>query len=521
MSNSTNNNEVLKRQVPGDPNLSGIDCWSDNKQRKFKNDFLFGAASAAYQIEGGWDAHGKGESVWDKFIHDKPSRVKDGTTADVACNSYKFYKRDVEMLKELGVDYYRFSISWPRLLPEGLANIRNEIGFDYYENLIDELLKNEIMPMVTLNHFDLPQKLQELGGWMNEDIIDWFEDYAKLVFERFGKKVKYWITFNQPDTVCRYGYETDFFAPGVNQKGTGEYTCAKNILLAHARVWHLYNKEYKQKYKGSVGIAVSLNWFDPLKNNDTEHAEVAERYRQFTFGLYTNPIFSKEGDFPAVVKSIVAKKSKEQGYTKSRLPSLTSEEIKYLRGSADFLGINHYTTVLVKDAKQSTHEAPSCFDDANVESSYGEHWEKSKSEWLRSAPYGLYKACLWLNKNYDYPTIFITENGWSTDAGLVDDSRVRNMRGYLDALLLAIEDGTEVLGYTVWSLMDNFEWTSGYSERFGLYEVDFESDQRTRTARKSALVYKQIIKSRIVEHGWEPKSLDISGKKDKEAKQEL
>ncbi|XP_063896042.1 lactase/phlorizin hydrolase [Helicoverpa armigera] len=488
--------------------LIGSDGWSDHRKRKFPTNFLFGAATSAYQVEGGWNADGKGESIWDKFLHDNPDLVADGRNGDVASDSYHQWRRDVEMLRELGVDFYRFSISWSRVLPTGFENEINEAGFKYYDNLIDELLKHEIQPMVTLYHFELPQPLQELGGWTNPLSVTWFENYAKLVFRRYADKVKFWITINQPNTVCMEGYASGIMAPGLNSKDVGGYECAKNVLLAHAKAYRAYQTEFKKKYEGNVGISIAVNWFEALSNT-TENNEAAERARAFEFGLYLDPIWSKKGDFPDLVKKIVDKKSTEQGFKTSRLPKLTAAEVKLIKGSADFLGMNHYTTFQVQPS-QTQFEAPSVEDDRNTEYTQGPAWRAAKSPWLKSAPYGLYKACLHLNLNYDYLPIIITEHGWSSDPGLEDQDRVDNMRGYLGALLLAMEDGTEVKGYTAWSLMDNVEWIAGTSERFGLYEVDFESEQKTRTARLSALVYKHIIESREVEDAWRPSNLKIA-----------
>ncbi|XP_073963177.1 myrosinase 1-like [Choristoneura fumiferana] len=482
--------------------VSGSSGYTDHRQRRFKDNFLFGTASSAYQVEGAWNEDGKGPSIWDHHFHSNPESVVPG---DVASDSYHNYKRDVEMLRELGVNFYRFSVSWPRILPSGLPNIKNEAGLQYYDNLIDELLKHNIQPMVTLYHFDLPQSLQDLGGWANPHSIEWFEDYAKIVFQRYAKKIKYWITVNQPNSVCVNEY---FETPAPESvKGIVDYLCAKNILIAHAKVYRLYEKVYKKKYGGSVGISISANWGDPVTNS-TENTEAAENYRAFGFGIFMNPIWSKTGDFPKRLKDRVAKRSQEQGYSKSRLPSFSQDEIKLIKGSADFLGLNHYTTFLLSPSTKN-HRSPSFADDVSVDMTTGEKWAQSRSLWLKSAPYGLYKVCLYINKHYDYPPIIITENGWSSDPGLEDSSRSDYIQQYLKALLLAIEDGTDVLGYTYWSLMDNVEWMGGTDERFGLYEVDFDSPARPRTARQSALVYKRIIKKRIVEEGWRPKNLKI------------
>ncbi|XP_026729954.1 myrosinase 1-like [Trichoplusia ni] len=486
--------------------LIGSDAYSDTKKRKFPENFLFGAATSAYQVEGGWEDDGKGESIWDRFAHKHPEAIVDGRNGDVASDSYHNWRRDVEMLRELGVDFYRFSISWPRVLPNGFENNINENGFKYYDDLIDELLKHSIQPMVTLYHFDLPQELQDLGGWTNPLSVNWFEEYARIVFKRYAEKVKFWITINQPNTICVEGYGSKAMAPAINSIDSA-YECVKNVMLAHAKAYDVYKKEFKKKHEGNVGIAIAVNWYDPITNS-TENAEAVEKARAFQLGLYLDPIFSKEGNFPVLVRKIVDKKSQEQGYSTSRLPKLSFQEIQLLKGSADFLGMNHYTTFLVKPSQQK-YPSPSFEDDVGVEYSQGEQWTKAKSSWLRSAPYGLYKACIYLNLNYDYPKIIITEHGWSSDPGLRDSSRVDNLRGYFGALLLAMEDATQVVGYTAWSLMDNVEWTAGTSERFGLYEVDFESENKTRKARLSALVLKNIIETREVNLDWKPKNLKI------------
>ncbi|XP_060807036.1 myrosinase 1 [Amyelois transitella] len=497
--------------------LSGAYSWTDNKQRRFKDDFLFGTASAAYQVEGGWDADGKSESIWDRYVHSRPEITPDG---DMACDSYQHISRDVQMLRELGVDFYRFSIAWTRVLPTGFSNKINKKGLQYYNDLIDELIKYNIMPMVTLYHFDLPQSLQDLGGWANPLSINWFEDYARIIYDNFANKVPYFITINQPNSVCIDGYSGSF-APGINSKGIGDYLCVKNVMLAHARAYRLYQNEYKVKYQGSVGIAISVNWVEPI-NNQTENVKAAEIARDFTIGLYVSPIWSKDGDFPPSVKEAVASRSKEQGFHRSRLPSLTPEEKTLLKGSADFLGMNHYTTVQAQPSVKK-YPSPSLEDDMLVDFAQSANWTQGASPWLKSAPFGLYKACVYLNLNYDYPPIIITEHGWSTGLGLRDGSRVENLRGYMTALLFALEDGTNVRGYTAWSLMDNVEWGAGVSERFGLYEVDFDSPKRKRSPRVSAHVYRRIIEQRIIEDTWLPSSLkmDVSMRRMGKDKSEL
>lgn len=221
---------------------------------------------------------GKGESIWDYLTHNHPEAVIDGSSGDVACDSYNQYKRDVEMLRELGVDAYRFSISWTRILPDGFTNNINEAGIQYYNNLIDELLKYNIKPLATLYHWDLPQKLQELGGFINPLFADWFEDYARLVFERFGDRVKSFMTFNEPREICYEGYGFDNKAPLLNASGVGTYWCAKSLVLAHAKAYHAYNNDFKPTQGGECGIVISVNWWGPL--TDSEEDEFAAEIRR-------------------------------------------------------------------------------------------------------------------------------------------------------------------------------------------------------------------------------------------------
>lgn len=221
---------------------------------------------------------GKAENIWDHLTHENPCIIKDCSNGDIADDSYHQYKRDVEMMRELGLDYYRFSLSWPRILPTSFPDKINKAGVEYYNNLIDEMLKYSIEPMITLYHWDLPQKLQELGGWTNPHIVDWFGDYARTVFDLYGDRVKYWITINEPYQVCNEGYGVSTKAPMVDSKGIGEYMCTKNLLLAHARAYHIYDEEFRPKYGGQIFIAFSAQWYEPLNENESEAAQDANQF---------------------------------------------------------------------------------------------------------------------------------------------------------------------------------------------------------------------------------------------------
>lgn len=227
---------------------------------------------------------GKGPSIWDVATHNEPSPIYDLSTGDVAADSYHKYKRDVEMMKELGLDYYRFSVAWSRIMPDGLPNNINQAGIDYYNNLINEMLDKGVQPFLTMYHWDLPENLQKLGGWANPAIVDWFADYAKVLYDNFGDRVKYWMTMNEPKQVCYEGYGSDQKAPLLNMTGIGEYLCAKNLLMAHAKAYHLYDQQYRKKQRGRIGISLSCSWSEP-KSDSAEDQQAAIDAIQFDVSI--------------------------------------------------------------------------------------------------------------------------------------------------------------------------------------------------------------------------------------------
>ncbi|RVE46710.1 hypothetical protein evm_008630 [Chilo suppressalis] len=246
-----------------------------NTPRKFPDGFQFGAATSSYQVEGAWDVDGKGRNIWDHQTHLNPSPIEDASNGDDAGKSYYLYERDVEMLREIGVDFYRFSLSWSRILPTAFPNEINQAGLDYYNRLIDELLKYNIEPMITIYHWDLPQKLQELGGWSNPHSVDWFGDFARIAFNAFGDRVKYWVTVNEPTQICYNGYGNGALAPFYTYSGAADYMCAKYLLLAHARAYHIYDEEFRSSQKGSIFITFSAVWFEPASEDDIVAAQEA------------------------------------------------------------------------------------------------------------------------------------------------------------------------------------------------------------------------------------------------------
>ncbi|XP_068894407.1 myrosinase 1-like [Tenebrio molitor] len=480
--------------------LSGLTFEITNAaiNRTFPATVKFGAATASYQVEGAWNEDGKSENIWDHICHENPTYIVDKDNGDIACDSYHKYKEDVAMLKDLGVDFYRFSISWSRVIPGGVAGSPiNQLGIDYYKNLVQELVDNGIEPMVSMFHWDLPEALQELGGWPNPELVDHFAYYAKTLYEELGDSVKHWMTFNEPKQTCLAGYGEGSMAPGYTAaSGVADYQCTHILLKAHAKAYHIYDEEFRAEQQGSVGIVIDTSWFEPATGSD-EDKEAAERGLQFTFGWYANPVVN--GNYPQVMIDRIDERSAGQGYETSRLPKFTDEEIEYIKGTHDFVALNFYTANYAQAIEESDINNVGYYTDLNIKQFADEDWEESASSWLRVVPWGIRKAVNWISKTYDNPEIFITENGFSDTGGLEDDRRINYYKEYLSSLLEAIlDDGVNVTRYTAWSLMDNFEWTRGYSERFGMYSVDFEDPDRPRTPKASAAYYKQVIATRCL-----------------------
>uniref|UniRef100_A0A8C1DMX5 Cytosolic beta-glucosidase n=1 Tax=Cyprinus carpio carpio TaxID=630221 RepID=A0A8C1DMX5_CYPCA len=463
----------------------------------FPNGFSWGAGSSAYQTEGAWDKDGKGLSIWDVFTH-KKGKTFLNDTGDSSCEGYYKIKDDISLMKELNLNHYRFSISWPRIMPTGIRSDHvNEKGVNYYNALIDELLEHNITPIVTLYHWDLPQVLQEkYGGWQNISMINYFNDFANLCFERYGDRVKYWITFNNPWSVAVEGYETGEHAPGLKLRGTGAYRAAHHIIKAHAKVWHTYDTQWRNKQRGMVGISLSGDWGEPVDITNQKDIEAAERYVQFYIGWFATPIF--HGDYPQVMKDFIGRKSAQQGLGTSRLPTFSSQEKSYIKGTSDFLGVGHFTTHYITQKSFPSSRGYTYFSDWDVAELVDPRWPDPGSEWLYSVPWGFRRLLNFIKTQYGNPMIYITENGVSEKmmcTELCDDWRIQYYKAYINEMLKAIRDGVNVKGYTAWSLLDKFEWDEGYSERFGLYYVDFRNKNKPRYPKASVQFYKRIIRS--------------------------
>jgi len=383
--------------------------------------------------------------------------------------------------------FYRFSIAWTRIIPDG--GEVNAKGIEYYNNLINELIANGIEPVVTMYHWDLPQYLQDLGGWMSPLIIDHFEYYADTLYKHFGDRVKTWITFNEPYVFCYKGYSSGTKAPLIHASGVGEYLCGHHMLQSHAAAYHLYKNSYFEEQQGEIGISFDIGFYYAANANVDQ--SVVDKAINFKLGWFAHPIFSEEGGYPEVMVQEIGRKSIKEGRDWSRLPEMSDELKAHIRGTADYLGLNYYTSSYVETSATES-DYPGWDKDKQIDESIDESWPKAKSSWLYSVPHGLHDLLNWIRVEYNNPPLFISENGWSDDGELEDNGRIQYLKDHLASVSKAIDDGCNVIGYAVWSIIDNFEWLEGYTEHFGIFQVDMESEERTRTPKKSAEFYKKL-----------------------------
>lgn len=459
----------------------------------FPRGFAWGAATAAYQIEGGWQADGRGPSIWDTFSHET-GRVFGDQNGDVACNSYELWEEDLKSIQQLGLTHYRLSFSWGRLLPDGTMQDVNQKGVQYYNKVIDDLLASQVTPMVTLYHFDLPQALQDLGGWKSSNIATLFDSYAQFCFQTFGDRVKLWITINEPYVCAMLGHENGIHAPGLKEPGIGAYLVSHNMLRAHALAWHSYNTIFRPNQKGLVSLAINSDWLEPLDPDCAEDIAATERELAFTLGWFAWPVFVS-GDYPEIMRTFIDANSKKRGYNgEPRLPIFSKDEPPIL-GTADFFALNYYTSRKVSSC--SGHlDVLSVKSDRDTMEILDPSWLISGVSWLAVVPHGLRKLLSYIKKNFGDPAIYITENGFA-QVGSLEMEDVQRAEFYKETISEVAkaftEDGVDVRGYFAWSLMDNFEWADGYSVRFGLFHVDFSDKKRKRTIYHSGKEYAKLI----------------------------
>jgi beta-glucosidase len=440
----------------------------------FPEGFLFGVATSAYQIEGAWDEDGKGPSIWDTFSQ-TPGRVADDVPGDVAVDHYHRYREDVALMRELGIPAYRFSLSWARLLPEGTGR-PNPRGIAFYDRLIDELLAAGIDPNVTLYHWDLPQALEDRGGWPNPDVADWFAEYAALAFDRFGDRVRRWATLNEPIALW-VGYGLGIFAPGRQDAAAGRQAM-HNALVAHGKAVGAFRAAGSP---GEIGVVVDIWPRHPAKPSDRA---LARRDEEDGFRFLLDGLLRGRYD-DAIVERLTAE---------GTMPRIRPGDLELANAPIDWFGLNVYSRVVV---------------DADT---YNPRWWEGATDrpggnfltnGMEFYPEVLHEAALVLRDEYDLDLpVFITENGmWTPDetvdaAGVHDPERIRYVRGFLEQARRVLDEGIDLRGYYLWSFLDNYEWAAGFSQRFGIVRV--EPDTLARVPKDSALWYRDVIARR----GW-------------------
>lgn len=437
----------------------------------FPRGFVWGAATASYQIEGAWNEDGKGESIWDRFSH-TPGRIADGSTGDVACDHYHRWANDVALMKSLGLQAYRFSIAWPRILPKGRGRI-NQPGLDFYNRLVDGLLEAGIAPFVTLYHWDLPQALQDAGGWPSRQTVDAFVEYADVVSAALGDRVKNWITHNEPWCVSILSHQIGEHAPGWRDTGAA-LRAAHHVLLSHGQAVPVIRANSDG---AEVGITLNFEWIDPACGSAYDAALAREGDGRFN-RWFLDPLFGRH--YPADAVAGYAP------YLPDGMSFVQPGDLAQIAAPMDFLGVNYYTRRVARDETADDNLPQEIFPDR----------PRTEMDW-EEYPEGLYNLLNRLHFEYGPAKLYVTENGASFSDGpdetgrVADARRLNYLREHFAASHRAIRNGVPLAGYFVWSLMDNFEWAKGYTQRFGIVWVDYETQQRL--PKDSALWYRQVI----------------------------
>ncbi len=438
---------------------------------RFPADFLWGAATSAYQIEGVPLEDGAGPSIWHRFVH-TPGLTASGDTGDVACDHYHRYLEDVALMRDIGLNAYRFSVSWSRILPEGIGSV-NQRGLAFYDRLIDALLEENIQPLATLYHWDLPAALDDRGGWLNRDIASWFADYATTVYRAFDDRVPMWMTLNEPWVVMDGGYLHGALAPGHRNLFEAPLV-THNLLRAHGSAVQAYRAVGRNR----IGLVVNLEPKYPASDSPEDLAAV-RRADAYMNRQYLDPVFW--GAYPDELREIFG----------AAWPEFPSSDFALVRQPLDFLGINYYLRGVTKHDPAARPLGAS-----NVKQPQHVHTETG---WEVYAP-ALTRVLLWVRERYGNIPLYVTENGAAfydppspIDGRVHDPLRVWYYREHLRAALYAMREGVDLRGYFAWSLLDNFEWSLGYAKRFGIVHVDYHSLKRT--PKSSALFYADVIRT--------------------------
>jgi beta-glucosidase len=423
----------------------------------FPIDFMWGAATAAYQIEGAVNEEGRGKSIWDTFSH-TPGKISHDDNGDIACDHYHRWQEDIAIMRQLHLNAYRFSISWPRILPHGRGSI-NQAGIDFYSRLIDHLLEAGITPFVTLYHWDLPQVLQDDGdGWLRRGLIDDFVQYTDIVSRALGDRVRYWTTFNEPCVFTWGGYVIGEDAPGWHRSPAAALRAIHHVLLAHGAATRVLRTNVPN---GQVGIVLDLNVAEPASDSPEDIA-AANRFDGFQNRWFLDPLF--HGCYPADMLELYAE----------YMQAIQDGDMQQIRVPLDYLGVNCYRRSVIA---HGTELPPVNYRRVSPPGEY------TAMEWEVYPP-ALYDILKYVHERYNPPALYITENGAAcrdvvSPAGYVhDEQRVRYLREHLIQAQRALAEGIPLAGYFVWSLLDNFEWAYGYDKRFGIVYVDYQTQHR-------------------------------------------
>lgn len=436
---------------------------------QFPKGMKWGSATAAYQVEGAAFEDGRGLSIWDTFSH-TPGKVKNNDNGDVACNSYHRYEEDIELLDELGANVYRFSVSWPRIYPNGQGAL-NQKGLDYYHKIVNSLVDKGIEPMLTLYHWDLPQALQDQGGWADRNTIAAFSQYAETIFKEFNGKVKYWQTINEPLCAAFLSNYRGIHAPGYQDLQLA-IDVSHHLLLAHGNAVKLFRE---LSIEGQIGTATNTTWREPFSNR-VEDIEACRREIGHNIDWFLDPIFN--GEYPHYLVDWFKKKGAHL--------HIEDGDMEVIQQPIDFIGVNYYSGNVAR-----YKENEGLLDIENIEIDYNH----THIGWPIYAD-GFNKVFHYLAERYGNIPLFITENGACCADDLVDgkvndQDRIHYYKQHLTAVSRAIDSGIPIIGYLAWSLLDNFEWADGYGKRFGLVYIDFQSQDRIK--KESYHWYKEVI----------------------------